>query len=362
MSTTFPSSVAEMSPEWMTEILRNAGCLAKGHVTSVESVALGGGAGLMSHMSRLVLVYDNDTPGAPSSMIAKLPPDDAGSRRRGVELGFFAGEAGFYGVLGARSPIRTPRYYFVEFDAETGEFLILLEDLSAARLGDQTAGCTEQEAETAVAMLARLHAAWWNDVSLAGHEWLRKLTGRQEELFPLVPEAWPTFVTRFREALDPAHLEILTEVKESLRGSHQAHVSSIETLLHGDFKLDNLFFLPSGEIVVCDWGMAMTGPAMFDIAHFLPLSLPVADRRRLELGLIRTYVKTLVGAGVMQYDEDQALKDYRAQLVGLLPRLIVAGGLAEFADQRSLDEYALGLRRVVSAAGDHGGLENAPWS
>ena len=92
----------------------------------------------MSDMSRLLLTYDTDTPGVPESIIAKFPPTDADSHSTGLELGFFEGESGFYRELADRTEIRTPRCYYSQFDANTGQFLILLEDLSAARLGDVT--------------------------------------------------------------------------------------------------------------------------------------------------------------------------------------------------------------------------------
>ncbi len=356
-----PSTVVELTPGWLTEVLRGSGSLETGRVISVSPVTLGGGAGLMSHMTRLLLAYDVDVHGAPETLIAKFPPEDAGSHLRGVELGFFEGESGFYSALSTQTAIRAPRCYFAQFDALTGKFLILLEDLSSARLGDVSVGCNDREAALAVKTLARFHASWWNSGSLAEYAWLRKLTDRLEDLLCLLPESWPTFVSRFRATLDTNQFEMLSGVNEHLGGSRRVLMGGSQTLLHGDFKLDNLFFLPSGEIVAVDWGLVMAGPGMFDVAFFLSQNLLCEDRRRLEIDLIHTYVRALAAAGVRQYDFGNALADYRLQLVGLLPRLIAAGGLAQFADQQAVEQYAVGLRRVLCAVNDHGGLIHRPW-
>lgn len=354
----FPSSVAALTPEWLTAALGASGALESGRVTSIDSVPVRGGVALMSDMSRLLLTYDFNPSGAPESLIAKFPPTDADSHAVGLELGFFEGESGFYSQLANRTVVRPPRCYFTQFDADTGRFLTLLEDLSAARLGDVAAGCTDLEAVLGVETLARLHASWWNSDSLDDYPWLRMFHDRLEAIVALLPEAWPTFASRFQGTLENAQFESLLELKARSNGSPAIRFSSPRTLLHGDFKLDNLFFLPSGEMVVCDWGLVMAGPAMFDIASFLSLNLAIDLRRRIGLDLLHHYVDILADAGVSDYDFDTALADYRRHLVAFLPRLIAAGGLAQFADEAALKEYALGLRRVISAVDDHGGLHD----
>ena len=212
-----------------------------------------------------------------------------------------------------------------------------------------------------VETLARLHASWWNSDSLASYAWLHKFEDRLESILGLLPVAWPPFAARFRGRLEADQFQLLLVLTERFNRSHRIRLPTSQVLLHGDFKLDNLFFLPSGEMVVCDWGVVMTGPPMFDLVSFLSLNLPEEQRRRLDLDLVRQYIATLELADVRDYDFDTAMTEYKPQLVTFLPRLIAAGGLAHFTDEKAMAEYALGLRRVISAIADHGGLDDVPW-
>jgi Phosphotransferase enzyme family len=361
LGSALPGSVSAVTPAWLTEVLHTSGALQSGRVTSVDLAPLSGGIALMSHMTRLLLVYDVDDPGAPESLIAKFPPADPESRAVGLEMGFFEGESGFYGQLAERTGIRAPRCYFSHFEPGSGRFVTLLEDLSAARLGDVDTGCTHAEAAVGVETLARLHVSWWNDAAVNSYPWLHKFEDRLNSGLGFLPEAWPTFVSRFRDRLEPAQFELLLELREKLGNAKKMRSPAVRTLLHGDFKLDNLFFLPSGEMVICDWGLVMTGHPMFDVASFLSINIPVEQRRQLDVDLVRKYTAALEAAGVQAYDFDAAMADYKPQLVALLPRMIGAGGLAQFTGDEAMESYALGLRRVICAIADHGGLGSRLW-
>ncbi|MFN8640019.1 MAG: phosphotransferase, partial [Dehalococcoidia bacterium] len=70
--------------------------------------------------------------------------------------------------------------------------------------------------------------------------------------------------------------------------------------LHGDFRLDNLFFaLPDGSpLAAIDWSNAMSGPGPYDLAYLLAVALSPARRRALEAELLATYIEGLRAGGV----------------------------------------------------------------
>lgn len=352
-----PGSLSDLTPEWLTEALRASTSLGAGRVTSVDSTLIGDGNGLMSQVARLRLSYDAPGPGAPEVLIVKLPPEDAGSRSVGVQLGFFEREARFYEDLARHTAIRAPRCYFTRYEPAGGRFLTLLEDLSGARPGDIGAGCGLDDGMAAMRALAGLHASWWESAVLASLPWLQTRGGRLAVMLSMLDEAWPTFVSRFSDGLEEWELRALASVHGLLSRSPNLLSGGPPTLLHGDYKLDNMLFADDGDVVAFDWGLVMTGPAAFDVAYFLGLDFEPPERRRDEGDLIRSYVDALAANGVKGYAFDTCVADYHVQLAGLLPQLIVAGGRATFADEEAMQRYATGLRRVLAAVSDHCVLE-----
>ena len=51
----------------------------------------------------------------------------------------------FYTQIGPTVPLRAPQCYYANFVVENNDFVLLLEDLQAYRLGDQVEGCTIDE-------------------------------------------------------------------------------------------------------------------------------------------------------------------------------------------------------------------------
>jgi hypothetical protein len=77
-----------------------------------------------------------------------------------------------YREIGARARIRVPALHHGAADPSNGDFVMLLEDLAPARVGDQLEGCTAQQARLAVTSIAKCHATCWQDPRLASLGWL----------------------------------------------------------------------------------------------------------------------------------------------------------------------------------------------
>jgi hypothetical protein len=122
--------------------------------------------------------------------------------------------------------------------------------------------------------------------------------------------------------------------------------------LHGDYSADNLFFDSDGEVIVFDWGLVTKGPPVFDVAYFLTISLDTEVRRRHEEALLRAYLDGLAARGI-HYGVEECMTAYGEQLAGFVPRLVGAGGLAEFADEAHKTRYLVWLHRALAAMADH---------
>ena len=130
------------------------------------------------------------------------------------------------------------------------------------------------------------------------------------------------------------------------------------TLIHGDFRLDNLFFDDgpggSGEVAVIDWQMAMRAPGGTDLVYFCANNLTVDMRRRHERDLIDRYLRGLVAAGVPADAIDEAAI-WRGYLEGLLFYAASFGGsllTLDAANERGAALFDEIVRRTFTAVDD----------
>ena len=353
------SAPTALTPAWLTDALRAGGTVDPSVV--VESVdANPVGTGQMCDSLRLRLTYSRGpasrgpaargsaTDGAegPASIVAKLPAGDPTSRATAKSLRNYELEVRFYQQLAADLPVRTPRCLYADIDVEEADFILLLEDLAPARQGDQLAGCTPDQAAVAVAELPKLHAPRWGDPSLASIEWLhRDPATSQAFMAQLLPALHEGFRERYADRLDVEVADACDALFARL-GAHLAGRQAPATIVHGDFRLDNLLFGdPDGgvPVAVVDWQTVATGSALGDVAYFLGAGLLPEDRRAHEEALVRDYLGRLHAAGVQGYGWDACWEDYRRGTWGGLIMAVAASMLVERTDRG--DEMFLTMAR-----------------
>ena len=125
------SSPEQVTAADLTAILNQAGFSG-----TVESVAWQRiGAGQVGQNARFTLTADGDLP---KTIVGKFPATDPTSRQTGILLRNYEREVFFYSNLAATVDIRTPTILAVQFDPDTHEFMLLMEDL-APRLPNRPA-------------------------------------------------------------------------------------------------------------------------------------------------------------------------------------------------------------------------------
>ena len=130
----FPARPDQVTAGWLSEKLRSCGLLQDGKVAALDWEPIG--TGQVGDSVRFRLSYANET-GGPATLAAKFPAADEPSRSTAAMLGLYAKEVQFYRDLAPQLAIRTPRSYAAEICEETGEFILLFEDLGPARGGNQ---------------------------------------------------------------------------------------------------------------------------------------------------------------------------------------------------------------------------------
>jgi Phosphotransferase enzyme family len=328
-----PETPEQLTPDWLTRALGGAGVLEGEAVTHVEVTAVG--TGQMSDSLRLALRYDGPT-AAPSTLVAKLAASDPTSRSTAKSLGSYENEVRFYQQLAPGLPIRTPRALHADIDVDSATFVLLLEDMAPALPGDQLTGCTPEAAEVAVDELVRLHAPRWGDPGLAELGWLhRDRAANQQFLLALLPTLWDGFRERYAGDLGPD----VHAAGDALFASLEAYLNADTepwTIVHGDYRLDNLLFDPTPggvPIAVVDWQTCTHGPGAQDLAYFVGAGLRAEDRRAHEGALVRRYHDALTAAGVTGYAWDRCWLDYRRSTWAGLIMALAASMLVERTDR-----------------------------
>jgi Ecdysteroid kinase-like family len=351
-----PASQSELTPGWLTQVLQRAGATGACQVADVSVEPAG--QGQVADCFRCRLRYDRADPDAPGSVIVKLPARDPTSRQSGVAHALYEREVRFYQQIADVVGITTPRCRYAEIDTGSGSFALVLDDLAPAREADQLSGLSPDDASTALGELAGLHAAGWGDPRQLGLGWLHDLRQRYNSVYPqILPPLFDAFAERYRDQLDPDHLAIITAFRPHV-GRFSTEQPGPLTVLHGDYRTDNMLFDAAGgtiPLAVVDWQTMVTGPALLDVAFLLGASLDPPDRRLHEFDLVGEYHKALSARGVTGYSWDRCWTDYRRSAYQCLAFLVPATMLVE-QTARGDDMFLTMIRRGCAHISD---LESA---
>ncbi len=364
-----PATLAGITPAWLTHVLREAGVLDGSAVRAVGIEPLATGQGITGQLARLCLEYDSPAPGAPLSVIAKLPHPDPGARANLNALGFYEREATFYRLFAGKTGVRIPGCYFSTYDPAAGASLLLLEDLERLCVGRTRLGSTPAEAELAIGEIASLHAAWWGRPELAELGWLfRWDTPPWSEPPHPYSDIWQRLRRHLGDSLPAAILPIGERLLRSLPFLHTQLARPPFTIIHNDYQMDNLFFDESNggmELVVSDWQMVGRGRGPYDVALFLSHNVSTADRRAHEEAWLALYHRRLLDGGVRDYSFEQCLYDYRIGLMSVLGRFFVFVGSPQItSDAHIRDSLDVIVRQATAVVDQDAGsllpAENAP--
>ncbi len=343
--------------DWMTAALQASGDLPAGKVTDVQWCPVGNG--LVGDSFRFELTYAGAPDTAPASVIGKFPAEDPASRASGAGLRLYLREVGFYRDIAPTVDISTPRPIYAEINPETHDFTLILEDLGPARAGDQLAGCSVEDAATALKEAAALHAPRWGDVSLLQIDWLNpansEMNGQIAAALPMVVAA---FKDRYQGQLEPECIAIVDRLPAAVVAMQGVSDFPV-TLQHADFRLDNILFDVQGgtrRMGTLDWQTITLGAALTDVSYFLSAGLSPETRREHERDLVGLYHAELLQRGVRNYPLEAAWRDYQRFAV----HGVLMGVFSAMAVERTDRGDALFLKMTRGGclqALDHGTFE-----
>jgi aminoglycoside phosphotransferase (APT) family kinase protein len=328
----------DLTSAWLTNALQEAEHQCP-HVEEVSLEEVGTGQTGRSFRVSASFVEETDLP---STFVAKLPASDATVRER-VAIGYRA-EVAFYETVAATVGVPVPRCFARAISADAQSFVLLLEDLAPATQGDQLRGCTPAQAHVAVRALAGLHGPRWCDP--AWHAFTATALpaadpGMAKGLGDVARMATDMFLERLGDRLTKADRETLDDFPGRVPAWLLANPQRF-SLLHGDYRLDNLMFAPdNASVVVVDWQTLSVGLPTRDLAYFVGTSLPPAVRAEHEGALVESYHSALMDFGVQNYDLQTCFKDYALGMLQV--PLIATLGTAFSATTERGDEMMLAM-------------------
>ncbi|HUP86382.1 MAG TPA: phosphotransferase [Acidimicrobiales bacterium] len=348
-----PRTLADLTPSWLSSALDTT-------VTDAVVTPIAEGEGFMGRLARVEPSYGDGGRG-PASMIAKIPTDDPNSVAIGQMLRVWEREASFYRELAPKLPVRTPRCHYAGGDPDSGIFALLLEDLAPYDSGDQLIGASPAQAEAAIDWLGRFHAAESGEGHSAGMEWLpaTATSPMYQGLGPMLEAVWPAFVDKFGALAPPGTLGWVERMIPRWNESMASHYLA-PTLVHADFRVDNLFF-DRGDgrggdrtVIALDWQSIAHGEGLYDVAYFLGGSLPTEQRRATEHDLVRRYGRVLRENGAPDVPGDDELFDHyrRCVLMAMTVGALLMGQLDLSVNQRAVDLANAATERIYTTGKD----------
>ena len=356
-----PQQAEELTAEWFTKILATGATVA-----GVRCEEIGVDVGFMGEVHRCHLTWEpfdagDDATVLPASVIVKTPTQIPENFAAGDALRSYEREIVVYQTLRTTLGVPMPGYYHGEMDPDPApwmqrplfflfdhlsvrginwviaqflklsgkskrRYILVIEDIADARPPTQMLGGSLEDARRSLEVLAQFHAANWMRSDATDH---------YRHIWPVdtVPRVGQAsyvrnrdeFVERFGPMLGDGMLERLDAIQERVPEICTLLAAEPWTLLHGDYRLDNVLFRPNGEMVVLDFQGLGSGRPAVDVAYFITTAL-TAEHRDEEASLLRTYHDALVAAGVSSYSFDELARD------GELAKELLAHRLVGSAD------------------------------
>ena len=345
-----PTMPAEVTAEWLHEVLPAEVCGGRA-IRTIGCHDIGEGTGIFGQIARLHLTLDG---GAHRSVIVKMPCLEPANLAVAQALGLYQREIAMFQHVVPRSPLTAAACLAAPTEPD-GSFVLLLDDLAPHwDVGDQVVGATLAQAELIVEALADFHAMWWEHPDLADMTWLP--TQDAPQYLAVVPEIYraglPVLQAQWAHRLPAAALDVATELGPRFEEITLRTAQGPITVIHGDTRLDNVFFARDGSprVAFIDFQLSLRARGVADIAYMIGNSVPHDIAREHWRALLTRWLERLAHHGV-RYDADEALLHYREAVLYYLSGAMSLVGTFDAGNDRGaamIDAYVTrSLNHVV---------------
>jgi thiamine kinase-like enzyme len=202
-------------------------------------------------------------------------------------------------------------------DAVAQRGVLVLEDVAPATQGDVLHGCTADEADAVLRLLARLHSGSWKAADGVHAPSLPRW-----KALPMEHDRWSDRLTRaaerFPEVLAPSVASRIRDLPERVADAGDRLGSGPVSWIHVDAHLDNILFRPDGSAVLVDWCNAAIGPPVVDVARFLTEGVVTPRQSERVARHLSVYVEELRNRGVTSAGSGEVERGFALALLPLL--------------------------------------------
>ena len=306
----------QITPDWLTGILRRNGHLVQGSVSTLKKEYF---KTLFSLFYRLEAHYSNDAiPTLPSKMLLKLPlPDNEASLKMGRD------EVFVYNTLtkAMNDPPVVP-FFDAAYSPGSHRWQLLMEDLSNSHFQPEVpVPPSRRHCELCVETLAQFHAFWWEHPSLGAEIGQLHDSESLTEIVVQIRKSLSGFIEALGDRLAPNRRKAYEEAMEFAPTFWMRRLTSTErnTLIHGDAHTWN-FLHPrdpeNGRAYLIDLATSnRIRPPTNDLAYMIALQWYPERRAMMEESLLRHYHLSLLSFGVKGYTWEDCWLDYRRSVI-----------------------------------------------
>ena len=342
-----PDVPEDVTAEWMTAAL-SLSCPGV-EVSALEVLDQHSGT---TGRVQLRIHYASGATG-PDTVYVKLPPFSASQRRLVDSTDMGRTEARFYAELAAETPVRLPLPYYANYGDTPGEYVMVLEDLTASEnctLSSLFEPNSSTHGRQTIEALGRLHAHFWNDKRFDDElSWIRP---------PMRGPFGARLIDSAREQFGADRPPVFTELCELYVEHHEAITNIFDegelTLVHGDTHAGN-HFIEGDDVGFYDWAVISRCPGIRDVAIQLGNSCPTDVRREHQEEWLRAYRSVLVENGVDAPSYDALLDQLRLHV--LYAWMSATTTLAMGAKWQDVDVARIATDRATTACADLGSVE-----
>jgi hypothetical protein len=303
----FPRAPEEFDGDWIEGVF-NA---PPGSLRSFDYAPVGTGQICDSFRFSCDWSAGDDTGPPPRTFIAKCPSTDARSRAAAALFHLYDMEVGWYRDCAVGSGVYCPKPYYAAISEDEQAFALLISDMAPAVQGDQLAGASLAELESALREAAALHAYQPAHTRLEEISWLRHGEQNSATLNTALAANYPAFRARFETRLDRDILDLGERLLARIT-RYTGYQSAFRCIAHGDLRLDNILFdARDTRACLVDWQTVHHGSAAADVAYLIGTSFAApAVRAREEKNLVEGYLRRRAELG-LRIDFDLFWTEYR---------------------------------------------------